>query len=111
MVKSSAEALDLTFAALADPSRRAIVAALATGPRTVGELAAPLPMSLVAASKHIGVLERAGLVSRTRSGRQRVCRLHADSLRDAARWLAAYRQFWTARLDALETFLHTEDET
>lgn len=106
MVKSIG--LDRTFAALADPSRRAIVATLATGPRTVGELAAPLPMTLVAASKHIGVLVRAGLVSRTRNGRTQVCRLHAGVLRDAADWLDTYRSFWTARLDALDAYVTEE---
>jgi DNA-binding transcriptional ArsR family regulator len=102
MVKSP---LDRTFGALADPSRRAIVAALATGPRTVGELAAPLPMSLVATSKHIAVLERAGLVSRARAGRAQVCRLRPDAMRDAAQWLDTYRTFWTTQLDALGAFL------
>jgi DNA-binding transcriptional ArsR family regulator len=97
MVKSL---LDHTFTALADPARRAIVATLAAGPRTVGELAAPLPMSLVAASKHISVLERAGLVSRTRSGRTQVCRLHPGALREATLWLDTYRGFWSARLDS-----------
>jgi DNA-binding transcriptional ArsR family regulator len=82
-----AATLDRTFAALADPTRRAIVAELARGPRTVGELAAPLPMSLVAASKHISVLERAGLLTRTKAGRTRVCRLHPDTLRAASQWL------------------------
>jgi len=111
MVKSTASQLDRTFAALGDPTRRAIVAALAGGPRTVGELAGPLPMSLVAASKHIGVLERAGLVSRARAGRTQVCRLRAGALRDASHWLDAYRRFWTERLDALEAFLDTEERT
>jgi DNA-binding transcriptional ArsR family regulator len=104
MVKS----LDRTFGALADPTRRAIVATLATGPRTVGELAAPLPMSLVAASKHIGVLARAGLVSRTKTGRTQVCRLHPEALRDATAWLDAYRGFWAGQLDALAEYLTAE---
>lgn len=97
--------LDAAFGALADPTRRQILAELAHGPRTVGELAAPLPMSLVAASKHIAVLERAGLVSRTRSGRTQVCRLQPGALRAASEWLDAYRRFWTARLDSLESYL------
>jgi len=101
--------LDRTFAALADPTRRAIVARLAAGPRTVSELAAPLPMSLVAASKHIGVLARAGLVTRTKTGRTQVCRLHAEGLRDASAWLDTYRDFWTARFDALAGYLDEED--
>ncbi len=96
MVKSTAGTLDRTFAALADPTRRTIVRALTAGPRTVGELAAPLPMSLVAASKHITVLERAGLVSRTRAGRTQVCRLDGAALRDASAWLDEYRQ-WPCR--------------
>lgn len=102
--------LDRTFAALADPTRRAIVAALATGPQTVGELAQPVPMSLVAVSKHVGVLERAGVVTRTRQGRARVCRLRPEALRDAAGWLDTYRQFWTERLDALEHYLTEETD-
>lgn len=107
MVKSNA-ALDRTFGALADPYRRELLRRLATGPRTVGELAAPLPISLVAVSKHLTVLERAGLVSRTRQGRHRLCRLRPTPLREASQWLAAYREFWTDRLDALEHYL-TED--
>jgi len=102
MVKSS---IDATYAALADPTRRELVAVLAGGPRTVGELAAPLPMSLVAASKHLTVLQRAGLVSRTRAGRTQVCRLHGEPLREASEWLDRYRRFWTTRLDSLETYL------
>jgi DNA-binding transcriptional ArsR family regulator len=106
MVKrGSGDALGRTFAALSDPTRRGIVATLATGSCTVGALAEPLPMSLVAVSKHVGVLERAGLVTRTRSGRTQVCRLHPHALRDATEWLDAYRQFWTTQLDALEHYL------
>lgn len=108
MVKSTANQLDRTFAALADPTRRAIVSELVSGPRTVGELAAPLPMSLVGASKHIAVLERAGLVTRTRSGRTQVCRLHPHALRDASDWLDAYRRFWTTQLDSLATYLEDQ---
>lgn len=105
MVNSGPDVLDRTFAALADPTRRGIVATLATGPRTVGAIAAPLPMSLVAVSKHIGVLERAGLVTRTRVGRTQVCRLRPEALRDAAGWLDTYRGFWTVQIDALERHL------
>ena len=108
MVNSRSGELDRTFAALADPTRRRIVATLATGPHTVGTLADPLPMSLVAVSKHIGVLERAGIVSRTRQGRNQVCRLRAEALRDAAGWLDAYRTFWTTQLDSLERHLLEE---
>lgn len=100
--------LDHTFAALADPTRRTIVARLAAGPQTVSALAAPLPISLVAVSKHVGVLERAGLVSRSRHGRSQVCRLHAESLGEANAWLETYRQFWTTRLDALAHYLEDD---
>lgn len=109
MVNRGAE-LDGVFGALADPTRRSIVATLARGERTISELAAPLPMSLVAVSKHISVLERAGLLTRTRAGRAQVCTLVAAPLADAAGWLASYRTFWTSRLDALERHLTTEDE-
>lgn len=105
MVNSRAGALDHTFAALADPTRRGLVATLARGPRTVGDLAAPLPMSLVNVTKHLAVLERAGLVHRTRHGRNVVCRLQPRALADAAGWLETYRQFWTARLDSLQAYL------
>ena len=101
--------LDRAFGALADPSRRAIVASLAAGPHTIGELAVPLPMSLVAVSKHVSVLERAGLLARSRAGRAQVCRLTAGPLAEAAGWLDGYRRFWSARLDSLEHYLTTED--
>jgi DNA-binding transcriptional ArsR family regulator len=103
------ELLDLTFGALSDPTRRGIVATLAREPHTIAELAAPLPMSLVAVSKHITVLDRAGLLSRTRQGRAQRCTLTAAPLGDAASWLDRYRTFWTTRLDSLEQFLTTED--
>jgi DNA-binding transcriptional ArsR family regulator len=105
MVNSQAQPLDRTFAALADPTRRGLVTALTGGPRTVGELAAPLPMSLVAVTKHLTVLERAGLVGRARHGRTVVCRLDGHPLAEASGWLERYRDFWTERLDALEAFL------
>jgi DNA-binding transcriptional ArsR family regulator len=108
MVNRQAE-LDRTFGALSDPTRRAIVATLAEGERTIGELAAPLPMSLVAVSKHVSVLERAGLLTRTRVGRAQVCRLAAGPLADAVGWLDGYRQFWTGRVDSLERYLTGED--
>jgi DNA-binding transcriptional ArsR family regulator len=108
MVYRQAE-LDRTFGALADPTRRVLVATLAGGPQTIGALAAPLPMSLVAVSKHISVLERAGLLTRTRAGRAQVCTLVAGPLGDAAGWLDRYRDFWTGRLDSLERYLATEE--
>jgi DNA-binding transcriptional ArsR family regulator len=97
--------LDDTFTALADPTRRAILTALAAGPQPVGALATPLPMSLVAVSKHISVLERAGLVNRVRSGRNQICTLTPEPLRAAAAWIDLYEQFWNARIDSLERYL------
>ena len=105
MVNNRAEPLDLTFAALADPTRRRLLARLSGGPTTVGVLAAPEPMSLVAVGKHLAVLERAHLISRTRRGRTVVCSLRPYPLGDAARWLEFYRGFWNERLDALHAHL------
>jgi DNA-binding transcriptional ArsR family regulator len=103
--------LDATFAALADPTRRAILARLASGELSVNELAAPFEMSQPAISKHLKVLERAGLVSRGREAQRRPCRLEAQPLAVANEWLERYRQFWEAnfqRLDALlEELQHT----
>jgi DNA-binding transcriptional ArsR family regulator len=101
--------LDLTFSALADPTRRSIVDTLATEPRTIAALAEPLPMSLVAVSKHITVLERAGLLTRTRVGRAQVCTLRPDPLAGAADWIDHYRRFWTGRIDSLERYLSGEE--
>ena len=98
-------ALDRTFAALADPTRRAILARLRDGPANVGELAEPFEMSFAAVSKHLGVLERAGLLVRERVGRERRCHLRANPLRDASDWTAHYQTFWEERLDALESLL------
>jgi DNA-binding transcriptional ArsR family regulator len=99
------EPLDATFGALADGTRRGLVATLAHGDRTIGELAAPLPMSLVAVSKHVTVLERAGLLTRSRRGRATVCGLAPAPLAQAAGWLEPYERFWTERIDALERHL------
>lgn len=101
--------LDGVFHALSDPTRRAMLAALAGGERSVGELAAPFDMSLAAASKHIRTLERAGLVRRTVQGRTHRCALEAGPLADADAWLREYAKFWTARLDALESLLRDGD--
>lgn len=94
-----------TFAALADPTRRAILARLAAGEATVTELAAPFRMSLPAVSKHLKVLERAGLIVRGRSAQWRPCRLEAAPLREANAWLERYRQFWEGGFDRLEEHL------
>jgi DNA-binding transcriptional ArsR family regulator len=105
------EQLDAVFHAMADPTRRAMVRTLAAGERTVGELAAPHPISLAAASKHVKVLERAGLVRRTVQGRRHVCRLDAKPLAAADRHLRFYERFWTERLDALEEFVTGAEES
>ena len=96
--------LDATFAALADPTRRAILTRLSSGEATVGELAAPFAMTQPAISKHLKVLERAGLVTRGRDAQRRPCRLRAQPLRAATDWLADYRDYWEEsyqRLDAV----------
>ena len=101
MVKREQRSLDAVFAALADPTRRAIVARLAGGETSVSELAAPFDMSLVAVSKHLRVLEHAGLLDQRKRGRVRYCRLSPEPLRSADDWLAEYRVFWQTRLDSL----------
>lgn len=100
-----ADQLSATFSALADPTRRAILARLATGETTVGELARPFGISLPAVSKHLRVLERAGLVARGREAQWRPCRLDAAPLKDAAGWIDGYRRFWEQSLDRLEAYL------
>ena len=102
---NASERLDATLSALADPTRRAILARLAQGETTVGELASPFAMSLPAVSKHLKVLERAGLISRGRDAQWRPCRLEAAPLKDAAAWLEDYRRFWDASFDRLDTYL------
>lgn len=97
--------LDHVFHALADPTRRAMLSHLATGERTVSELAEPFAMSLAGASKHIKSLEAAGLVTRRIMGRQHLCRLQPDRLAEAHEWLSFYQRFWTERLDALDALL------
>jgi DNA-binding transcriptional ArsR family regulator len=105
VVEYNTEGLDRVFAAVADPTRRAILAALAQKPATVTEIARPFPVSLNAISKHILVLERAGLVKREVVGREHRCRLDPAPLRKASAWLEHYRKFWDLRLDALEGHL------
>src|SRR5437588_12985845 len=97
--------LSETFSALADPTRRAILARLTTGEATVGELAEPFAMSLPAVSKHLKVLERARLISRGREAQWRPCRLDAAPLKGAAEWLDHYRRFWEQSLDRLDEYL------
>lgn len=108
MVKSDPVRLDAVFHALADPTRRAMLERLAMHPRSVGELAAPFDMSLAAASKHIQVLERAGLLQREIQGRTHLCRLDAQPLHRGVEWLRYYERFWEERLDALAALLHAD---
>src|SRR5580693_7644710 len=97
--------LDATFAALADPTRRAILARLASGEATVTELAEPFAMSLPAVSKHLKVLQRAGLIARTREAQWRPCRLQPEPLKDIADWVEHYRRSWEESLDRLDEYL------
>lgn len=101
-----ADQLNATFAALADPTRRAILARLASGETSVTELAEPFEISAPAITKHLKVLERAGLISRSRQAQWRPCKLEAKPLQEAADWVEHYRQFWEARLDRLENYLN-----
>lgn len=104
------DALTITFAALADPTRRAILARLAAGEASVTELAAPFAMSMPAISKHLKVLERAGLISRGREAQWRPCRLEGSRMQEAASWLEQYRQFWEGSFDRLEGYLQDLQE-
>jgi DNA-binding transcriptional ArsR family regulator len=99
------DSLTTTFAALADPTRRAILARLSSGETSVTELAAPFDMSMPAISKHLKVLERAGLIARGREAQWRPCRLEAAPLRDVAGWVEQYRQFWEQSFDRLDDYL------
>jgi len=101
----SPDRLSMTFSALADPTRRAILARLASGAASVGELAEPFAMSLPAVSKHLKVLEHAGLIRRGREAQWRPCQLEAGPLKDAADWLEHYRRFWEQSLDRLGDYL------
>ncbi len=103
----TADHLSDTFAALADPTRRAILARLRSGEASVLELAEPFDMSLPAISKHLKVLERAGLISRGRDAQRRPCRIEAARLKEATDWLERYRRFWDESFDRLDAYLHT----
>ena len=105
MVNFSSSAIDQTFAALANPVRRDILARLARGVASVKELARPFRMSLPGMLKHIGILEAAGLVQTHKKGRTKYCRLNPAPMLEAAEWLTFYQQYWTGRLDELENFL------
>jgi DNA-binding transcriptional ArsR family regulator len=105
MTTTQTAQLDRAFGALADPTRRAILARLATGEATVNELAAPFHISLPAVSRHLKVLEQAALIARERDGQQRICRLNPSAFRAASDWLEAYRRFWEESLDRLAEHL------
>jgi DNA-binding transcriptional ArsR family regulator len=102
----SSDQLSATFAALADPTRRAILARLASGETAVTKLAEPFEMSLPAVSKHLKVLERAGLIARGREAQWRPCRLQGAPLKDVSDWLERYRRFWEESFDRLDAYLH-----
>jgi len=110
MVEHQTSPMDAVFHALGDATRRHMLRELASGERTVGKLAEPFAMSLAAASKHVKALENAGLIRREVRGRLHVCRLEAQPLADAHRWLASYERFWDGRLDALERLLREPGE-
>jgi len=111
MVARRSISLDGVFHALSDPTRRAMLRTLAAGERPIGELAAPFRMSFAAASKHVRVLENAGLVRRRVEGRRHVCRIETSPLAAAERWLRFYERFWTKRLDALEALLKSDSQS
>ncbi|MGP4806391.1 ArsR/SmtB family transcription factor [Agrobacterium cavarae] len=95
----------LIFIAIADPTRRAMLAALASGEKSIGELAAPHAMSFAGAAKHVGVLTKAGLIERRKVGRHQICKVRPEPLREAQQWLHQWEEFWTMQLDALENAL------
>jgi DNA-binding transcriptional ArsR family regulator len=100
--------LDTTFYALSDPTRRGMLASLAAGERSIGELAEPYRMTLAGASKHVKVLEGAGLVDRRKAGRKQLCTLRAEPLAEAEHWLRQWEQFWTTRLDRLQVLVEAD---
>lgn len=109
MVEQS-PSLDKVFRALGDSTRLAMIESLVQGERTISELADPAEMTLAGASKHIGVLEEAGLLIREKKGRQRVCRLRPEALFAAKEWVRLYTEFWNARLNALDQALQEDDD-
>jgi DNA-binding transcriptional ArsR family regulator len=102
--------LDTTFHALADPTRRGMLANLALGEKSIGELGEPFRMTFAGASKHVKVLERAGLVERRKSGRRYLCALKAEPLAEAEQWLRQWEHFWNARLDRLQALVDEKQE-
>ena len=102
--------LDVTFQALADPTRRGMLANLALGEKSIGELGEPFRMSFAGAAKHVKVLESAGLIARRKEGRRQICTLEAEPLADADAWLRQWERFWTARLDRLQALVEDEQK-
>lgn len=102
--------LDATFHALADPTRRGMLASLALGEKSIGELAEPFAMSFAGASKHVRVLENAGLIARRKAGRAQLCSLKAEPLAEAEKWLRQWESFWNMRLDRLEALIAADKE-
>jgi DNA-binding transcriptional ArsR family regulator len=100
--------LDTTFRALADPTRRGILASLASGEKSIGELAEPFAMTFAGASKHVKVLEEAGLIARRKLGRTHLIKIEAKPLEEAERWLRQWEKFWTANLDRLEALIERD---
>ena len=100
--------LDETFQALSHPTRRGMLASLALGEKSIGELGDPFAMSFAGAAKHVKVLESAGLIERRKSGRKQVCTLRAEPLAEAERWLRQWEKFWTVRLDRLQAIIESE---
>src|SRR5206468_9067439 len=103
------ERLDTTFRALADPTRRGMLTTLALGDKSIGELAEPFAMSFAGASKHVKVLEEAGLLSRRKAGRTHIITLNAEPLAEAERWLRQWEKFWTVRIDRLEALIERDN--
>jgi DNA-binding transcriptional ArsR family regulator len=102
--------LDATFQALSDPTRRGMLASLALGERSIGELGEPFAMSFAGAAKHVKVLESAGLVERRKAGRKQICSLRAEPLAEAERWLKQWEEFWTVRLDRLQALIDNDKQ-
>lgn len=102
--------LDVTFRALADPTRRGMLASLALGDKSIGELGEPFHMTFAGAAKHVKVLESAGLIARRKAGRKQICSLQAAPLREAENWLRQWEKFWSARLDRLQALVEGDTE-
>ena len=100
--------LDTTFQALSDPTRRGMLASLALGDKSIGELGEPFAMTFAGAAKHVKVLEGAGLVERRKAGRRQICTLRAEPLAEAERWIKQWERFWTVRLDRLQALVESE---